>query len=193
MSRGGNIARTPLQRSYIDLLGRRVRRLSRDTIFAMVADHRGRFGVGRQNTPEGEWGPVQGKIEPVDKNAKAAALRELDEEIGLREESFDIIHPQIYREKLMGSRDPAYTHGLYIGHLVRLMPGTRVRLSPEIREWRFGTVSDIQRLLIEQPDVVRGADLERLERIREKARKIFCPALDVAARILDDYALLSKV
>lgn len=185
--------RTPMQESFIDIISRRQPRISRDTIFVLVADENGKFGAFRQNTREREWGVIQGRIETKDRNAEAAALRELEEEIGLQQESFTIMHPQMYRGRLAGSRDPAYTHGFYIGHLVQIVPNTHIRLSEEIREYRFGTVDEVCRLLIEQPGIASRAKSERLERIREKGRNIFCPALHLAASILDDYTLLKQI
>ncbi|HEX8591399.1 MAG TPA: NUDIX domain-containing protein [Candidatus Paceibacterota bacterium] len=171
----------------------------RPTIFAVIQNSDGLFGVGIQNNPERNYGLVQGRIE-LNEEPEAAAFREAEEEAGILRENVSTFMPHLCIGTQSGSRDPAFSTGkLYLGSFMRLKPGVDVCIVPsartppsdgaqEILEWWWKPAEEVCRLLVEQPGVANATAATR-----EKGQNIFCPAIRDAVELQQHIDLLEKL
>lgn len=182
---GGSVAlRVP--NTKIDSYIRRLQeeKKKRTTIVVIVQNAKGDFGLGQQNTPELNWGPIQGRIEPGEGYLQAG-YREPHEEAGIEPHMIEFMSPALHTASVRGTSHPGtseYTEGVwYVCVGIRLRPGFDVSLAalpgqkPELLQWRwFGFVQACEWLL-NQP----GARLRPNSTMRQKTLGVLIPAMSL--------------
>lgn len=171
----------------------------RPTVFAVVRNHEGKYLGVLNDTPAQDWCLPQGGIELTDSDEVVAALRELHEELGTTREDFEVIYPSTFGGRLIGCRDPLFDESDYLGHLMVLKEGVIVsesthteRVRPYL-EVRWGSCEEICSLLVGQPDLSKDIDPSLAARVRDKGRRIFCPALCDAEELISLWELIAPL
>ena len=171
----------------------------RSTVFAVIRNQEGKYLGVLNNTPARDWCLPQGQIEPTDADEVQAALRELREELGTMPEDFEECYPSLFGGRLLGCRDPLFDESDYLGHLMVLKEGVTVSESTYTEpmqpylETRWGSREEICDLLVGQPDLAHNIEPDLAARLREKGRKIFCPALCDAEELMSMWDLIAPL
>lgn len=156
----------------------------RPTVVVPIVDYVGRVLLVRHNTPEGNWGLVQGHIETTDAHPLAAGLREAYEEAYVTGEKIDAVYPYL-GEKGMDFPQRAWQTGyvrggyyVFIG--IALKPGADISIvpppgQPQVlleRKW-CSSLDQAAAILREQPGTGSVS-----EPIMHKIEQVLIPALE---------------
>lgn len=155
----------------------------RPTVVVPIIDHAGRPLIVRHDNPEGNWGLVQGHIEPYDADPVATCRREAYEEAFVTDQSIDLVFPFIHEENVEGPRlhQTGYSKGgFYVCVGIKLKAGADVSILPPpglpraLHERRWcSSLDQAIALLREQPGVEKVSSSTR-----EKVERVLIPALE---------------
>jgi len=158
----------------------------RSTVVLIVQRHDGKYGVARQNTPDRQWGFIQGHVEPTDEDPISAALREAQQEACITADMISLKVPYLSLHIVRypkGTHSPVYARGsCYTTLGIRLAPGAEERLNvadaQELLEWKWCNFEEAMALLETQPGMTpRSADVEH--KLREKTERVLMRALSI--------------
>jgi len=149
----------------------------RPTVVVPIIDYAGRPLLVRQNTPEGNWGLVQGHIEVLDAHPLAAGRREAYEEAFVTDGKVAALFPYLGEEGVDLPHHILRTGyargGYYVFVGIKLKPGADVSVIPPLgypqdlseRRW-CSSLDQAVSILREQPGTkhVSASTMEKIER-----------------------------